>query len=365
MPENAPTQPPADFSPQFPATRPVADVPARITAASNNRQVLKRLERGESFCFEGTWGTAMAFYSWIKKQVNERYPVADYTSSRINREQMTKLTKELFIPIHNHHPALAKAPGNQWLREFYPGQTDFLLRFTDYLGMNGARQWFEKGIAFPGLTHKVHPFYGTYFPTRTEHLELFDQWLSGHKNIHKAIDMGTGCGVLAFYMLNKGIKDITATDINPNALYSLQYDLVRTQNEKWVNLQQTSFFDGLDTSETQLVVFNPPWLPMEGHTVIDKAMYYNADFFENFFAQAYEKLPANCLLSIVFSSFAIAADLSRQNPIEQELENQKRFTCMEKLCSPIQQKASPRKDWLSQIRMHEEAELWVLKKSSQ
>lgn len=364
MPENMPLQPATIFTPHFPKTRPMADVPARISAASNNRQVMKRLERGESYCFEGTWGTAMAFYSWLKKQVNEQYPVADYASSRSNREQMARLTRELYIPIHNHHPTLAKAPGNTWLREFYPGQTHFLLRFTDYLGMNGARQWFEKGITFPGLAQRVHPFYGTYFPTRTEHLELFDQWLENQKSISKAIDMGTGCGVLTFYMLKHGISNIIATDINPNALFSLQQDLRRTHNEEQVELQQTSFFEGLDARGTQLIVFNPPWLPMEGHTDIDKAMYYSPDFFETFFAQAFEKLPEDCLLAIVFSSFAQAAGLSGQNPIEIELESGGRFILKEKLSHPIQQKASPRKDWLSQIRMHEEAELWVLRKSS-
>jgi hypothetical protein len=103
---------------------------------------------------------------------------------------------------------------------------------------------------------------------------------------------------------------------------------------------------------------------METHTSIDKAMYYEPGFFEEFFNQAYEKLPESCRLVILFSTFARAAGISHEHPVEKELQNGNRFSLKEKFQVSIQQKASPRKDWLSQIRLHEEAELWVLGKNS-
>jgi methylase of polypeptide subunit release factors len=338
--------------------------PEFLTASVHNRKVLSELRKGQKFCFTGTWGTAMAFYSWLKKQVQDRYPFADYASSRIQREKLNALTENLFLPIKNHEPNLTKAPGNPWLKEFYPEEKEFMLRFTDYLGMNGARQWYEKGIQFPGLNHKVHPFYGTYFPTRTEHLELFDNWLHSKKDFRNAVDMGAGCGVLTFYMLKYGIKNITATDINPNSLYSLTQDLERTGMQNRVKLIQTSFFDGLENVQPDLVVFNPPWIPMETHTSIDKAMYYETGFFEEFFKHAYEMISGNCSLVILFSTFAMAAGISQQQPVEQELQTGSRFSLIEKINKKIHQKAAPRKDWLSQIRLHEEAELWVLRKTN-
>jgi tRNA G37 N-methylase Trm5 len=230
--------------------------------------------------------------------------------------------------------------------------------------MNGARQWYEKGILFPGLNHKLHPFYGTYFPTRTEHLELFEKWLSGKKDFKIAMDMGTGCGVLTFYMMKHGIKNIISTDINPNALYSLEQDLERTGMQAHVKLMQTSFFDGLNNTQPDLVVFNPPWIPLETHTSIDKAMYYPPGFFEEFFRQAYEKTSGTCRLVILFSTFAHSAGISEEHPVEKELQTGNRFSLIDKFTTNIHQKASPRKDWLSQIRMHEEAELWVLRKTN-
>ncbi len=362
MIKKMPHQPTSPFTLQYPEILSLLQITAKITAESNNRQVLAELRKGQKFCFAGTWGTAMAFYSWLKKRVQSRFPATDYASSRIQREKLNALTENLFLPIKNHKPDLAKAPGNPWLKEFYPGEKEFMMRFTDYLGLNGARQWYEKGIQFPGLNHKVHPYYGTYFPTRTEHLELFDKWLSGEKDNKNAIDMGTGCGVLKFYMLKHGIKNITATDINPNGLFSVKQDLVKTGMLKHVNLIQTSFFDGLEMIKPDIVVFNPPWIPAETYTSIDQAMYYQAGFFDEFFAQAYEKLSASCKIVILFSSFAQVVNAATENPIESELKNHQRFLLEEKITQKLQQKASPRKDWLSQIRMHEEAELWVLRK---
>ena len=348
----------------FPKTYHFEAPPIVINASDNNRKILAELKKGQKFSFQGTWGTAMAFYSWLKKQVQNRYPATDYASSRIQREKLNGLTENLFLPIKNHEPDLTKAPGNPWLKEFYPEEQEFYIRFTDYLGMNGARQWHEKGIQFPGLNHKLHPFYGTYFPTRTEHLELFDNWLTGKKDLQNALDMGTGCGVLTFYMLKHGLKNITATDINPNALFSVKQDLERTGMLKDVKLIQTSFFEGLETIHPDLVVFNPPWIPAETHTAIDQAMYYQTGFFDAFFGQVSDRLTDSCKLVILFSNFAQVVNASAENPIELELKNNQRFMLEEKFAQKLQQKTSPRKDWLSQIRSHEEAELWVLTKKS-
>ncbi len=355
---------PTEFKLQFPETKLAEDVPARISAASNNRQVLKQLERGEIFCFEGTWGTAMAFYSWLKKQVNQRYPIIDYASSRINREKLVSLTNNLYLYIFNHHPDLAKAPGNPWLKEFYTENNAFYLRFTDYLGMNGARQWYEKGIQLPGLQHKIHPFYGTYFPTRTEHLEMFDQWLAANNNFKNAIDMGTGCGALTFYMLKHNIARITASDINPNALWSVKQDLEIIDEEKRATLIHASFFESIANETPDLLVFNPPWLPKETHTTIDKAMYYEPGFFEEFFRQAFENLSEQTTLVIVFSDFARTAGITHEHPIEKELDQNNRFVLVEKHEKPITQKPSGNKNWLEDIRSSEKAELWVLRKTA-
>lgn len=316
--------------------------------------------RGKKYCYEGTYGTAMAFYSWLKKQVNQWYPISDYESSRANRNMLRELSQRVFVRVANAQVDLSSAPSIPWLAEFYPNFTDFYLPFTDILGINGAWQWYNNGISYPNLQQKVHPYYGTYFPTRTEHLTLFDEWLQHSKPIENAMDLGTGCGVLSFYMLKHGINNILATDINPNALHSIELDLHRQGNTQKVKLLQTNFFCNIDTSKLDMVVFNPPWIPDKTTSSIDLAMYYEENFFDRFFQSTYEVLPKGCRLLILFSTFSQVAGLSVEHPITRELSSYKRFTLVNRVQSPVTQKPSNRKNWLEEIRRNERVELWEL-----
>ncbi|WP_205727987.1 hypothetical protein [Flammeovirga pectinis] len=58
----------------------------------------------------------------------------------------------------------------------------------DVQGLNSAWQWNKKGIVLPVLRNKVHPYYGVYFPTRFDHLILFDNWLKRYEGPKKASD---------------------------------------------------------------------------------------------------------------------------------------------------------------------------------
>lgn len=331
-------------------------------ASTPNRIAFEKLKRGSNFCFEGTYGTAMSFYSWVKKQVNELYPISDYKSSRINRDKMREFTQRLFVRIKNQNIDLVNAPQIPWLQEFYSDFDEFYLPFAEVLGMNGAWQWWVNGIQFPELEHKVHPFYGVYFPTRTEHLLLFDNWLAQNKPIFSAMDLGTGSGVLTFYMLKHGVKKILATDINLNSLFSVGKELERQKVESTVSLQHANFFDGIDTQGMDIIVFNPPWIPEKPSNSLDLAMYYQSDFFENFFQQAYNSIPRGCTLLILYSTFAQAAGINTLHPIEHELNTQNRFSLVSHVEKPITQKPSAAKHWLTQIRLKEKVQLWEMVK---
>jgi hypothetical protein len=340
---------------------PIKSLPS-IKASSKNLDVYEKLRRGQQFCFEGTYGTAMDFYSWVKKQVNAQCPISDYKSSRVNRDKLWGFSQQLLVRIKNHQIDLTKAPQVPWLKEFYPSNIDFLLPLADVLGINGAWQWFKNGVQFPGLGHRVHPYYGAYFPTRTEHLEMFDSWLQSKPNFEYAMDMGTGCGVLTFYMLKHSVKRIVATDINPNAILSTSNDLRRLGDKANVTLKCTSFFDDIDTSNLTLVVFNPPWIPDNPSNAIDLAMYYQPNFFDDFFSRAHASLPSGCTVLILFSTFAQAAGLELNHPIALELKSRPRFKLINHTQQKLNQKPSDRKHWLSDLRANERIELWELLK---
>jgi tRNA1(Val) A37 N6-methylase TrmN6 len=176
------------------------------------------------------------------------------------------------------------------------------------------------------------------------------------------MDLGTGCGVLTFYMLKHNVKSIVATDINPNALKSLEGDLKRVGKCDSVSLSHTSFFDNIQTNNLDLVVFNPPWIPEKPTNSIDLAMYYEPSFFEEFFSKAHASLPMGCTVLVIFSTFAQAAGLELNHPIAHELESNSRFKLVNHTQQKLNQKPSARKHWLSDIRAKENIELWELLK---
>ncbi len=344
-----------------PKVFPPVDQAVCVTPGTPFREILARLTQGSTVCLTGTYGFALAFYSWLKKQNNQRFRINDYVSSRKNRENLGQLTENLMIRVTHHRVTLEKAPTVPWLQVLYPGHNDFLIRLVDFLGMNGAWQWYSNGIQMPVLDDTVHPFYGVYFPTRYEHLLLFDRWLAKHHAFSKALDTGTGCGVLALMMLKHGIPFVHATDINPNAVYSASLEFQRRGLKSKSVVEQAPYGGSYTPDGDDLIVFNPPWIPAQTATELDLATYYELRFFDDFFGWAHQTMKSDTKLVLLFSDFARAAGITTKHPIEEEIQHNNRFLLVEKLEAPVTQKPSARKSWLDQIRQREKVELWVMK----
>ena len=102
---------------------------------------------------------------------------------------------------------MKKGPTIGWLEKLYPASGDFLLTFPQIQGLNSAWQWYTNGIVIPVLRNKIHPYYGVYFPTRFEHLVLFDNWLKRYNGLKKtAIDIGIGSGILSLMLVKHGFQ---------------------------------------------------------------------------------------------------------------------------------------------------------------
>ena len=69
-----------------------------------------------------------------------------------------------------------------------------------------------------GRNITINPYYGAYFPTRFDHLKLFDKWLKKYTGSkEKAIEIGVGSGILSYQLIKNGFSDIYASDTNKNA----------------------------------------------------------------------------------------------------------------------------------------------------
>lgn len=145
-----------------------------------------------------------------------------------------------------------------------------LLSFRDLQGALGAAGWREKGVPIKALDLSIFPHYGVFAPTRHEYVQLLlDAPLPDNHDI--AYDIGTGTGLLAIVLAQRGVQQIIATDLNPRALACANDNFNRLQLDN-VQLQQADLFP-TDAALANLIVCNPPWLPAKPTSPLEYAVY--------------------------------------------------------------------------------------------
>lgn len=349
-----------------------ADRPAPVTSAFDvviykqrmqPQYALDALVEGYSVLIGDFYSSGLEVLNELKKYVNNKYPDQSFQGQREARSAFHELSNRIFLKIVSNRLHVRKAPEIGWLKVLYPGLTEFLLPFPRVQGLNSSWQWYEKGIFIPVLRTKIHPWYGTYFPTRFEHLEIFENWLKNYRGQKElAIDVGTGSGVLTYQMLKHGFAKVCGTDSNPNAIIGIDEYQDKNQLQSKVHLFHGDLFAGCGLT-SELIIFNPPWLPaVYNPGGIDAAMYYEPDLFPGFFAEAVKHLKPDGRVVVLFSNLAEFTNPETEHPIKSELENGRRFQkeqFVEKQVRPASKKTKRNHD----RRSDEKVELWVLKLS--
>ncbi len=321
---------------------------------------IEALEAGEPILIIEFYSNGLLLLQELHKHLNRKFPNKSFQEQREYRSEYHKLSNLILIEIADHKLAVKKAPWIGWIEKLYPEKSNFLLSFPQVQGLNSAWQWYQNGISIPVLRNKIHPYYGTYFPTRFEHLQLFDNWLKRYKGPKKsAIDVGIGSGVLSLQMVKYGFQKVFATDTNPNAIVGFQEFMGDTKLSRKIELSFGHLF-GKWEKQTELIVFNPPWLP-KSHDLnrIDEAIYYTEKLFPDFFAGAKQRLLPEGKLVLIFSNLAQITNATNEHPIEKELTEGGRFElekCFKKTVKAASKKTKRDQHW----RSSEEVELWIL-----
>ena len=319
------------------------------------------LVEGDYVLIVDYFSSGLSVLNALKAHLKKEYSDQSFQGQRDYRAKYRELSHRLVLLVSNNKLTVRKSPEIGWLKSLYPDMPEFLLPFPQVQGLNSSWQWQEKGIFIPVLGRKIRPFFGTYFPTRFEHLILFDNWMKRYEGENKsAMDIGIGSGVLSLQMLKHGFGKIYATDTNPNAIVGVNEELKRSRLESKVDLMHGDLFANC-SEETELIVFNPPWLPashdLEG---IDQAIYYDKDLFPRFFAEAVKHLKPNGQVAILFSNLGEITGVGEEHPIKKELAEGGRFKeelFIYKAVKAASTKTQRNQKWRSQ----EKVELWVLK----
>nr|WP_241678391.1 methyltransferase [Algibacter amylolyticus] len=331
-----------------------------FNGSTDVKQAIKTLEAGKPLLITAFYSNGLLLLKALDVHLKSTWPHTTFKEQRAYRSAYHKLSNLILIEVTDHQLTVKKAPAIGWLKALYPETSSFILTFVQIQGLNSSWQWYSKGVVIPVLRNKIHPYYGAYFPTRFDHLILFDRWLTRYKGPKKsAIDVGVGSGVLSFQILKHGFQNVFATDTNPNAIIGLTESIKDTKLSRKIELEYASLFGKWD-KQTELIVFNPPWLPTSKDIQnIDEAMYYNATLFPEFFEQAKKRLLPNGKLVILFSNLAQIAELTTEHPIEKELAEGGRFqlsNCYKKSVKLASKNTKRQQNW----RALEMVELWEL-----
>lgn len=344
-----------------PATLPIS---APSTGFDRNTDVpatIKALLAGKYILIEGFYSNGLQLLNALQTHLKAKHPGQEFLEQRAYRREYQELSNLILIEISDHKLAVKKAPAIGWLEKLYPEEQHFLLPYPQVQGLNSAWQWYLNGVVVPVLRNKVHPYYGVYFPTRFEHLQLFDNWLKRYEGPKKtAIDVGIGSGILSLQLMKYGFQKSFGTDLNPNAIVGLTESMQGTKLANKIEIAFGHLF-GPWEKPTELIVFNPPWLPSsDALDRLDEAIYYNDQLFPEFFAEAKKRLLPDGRIVLLFSNLAEITGVSPDNPIEEELANGDRFK-LDRFFGKSVKRASGNTNRNQHWRGEEEVELWVLK----
>ena len=176
-----------------------------------------------------------------------------------------------------------------------------LISFRDLQGALGAAGGRVKGVAIENLGLSIFPHYGVFAPTRHEYVQLLlDAPLPAVYDV--AFDIGTGTGLLAIILAQRGVKQVIATDLNPRALACASENLARFESA--VQLQQADLYP-TDAPLANLLVCNPPWLPAKPTSPLEFAVYdANSTMLRGFLQGAKQHLAEQGEVWLILSDLA-------------------------------------------------------------
>jgi SAM-dependent methyltransferase len=154
------------------------------------------------------------------------------------------------------------------IEAYGPGGQASVVSLRELLGLIGAHQWRKKGVAVPALRNRIYPHYGVFSPIRGEYVTLVAE--APLPSLNLAFDIGTGTGVLAAVLAQRGMARVVATDQDSRALECARENIARLGMEGKVEVIYADLFP---KGRAPLIVCNPPWIPALPSSPLEHAVY--------------------------------------------------------------------------------------------
>ncbi|GAA1662312.1 methylase [Citricoccus zhacaiensis] len=359
-----------------PAPQKLVVVDDRLTTV----QAVKYAAQGTAMLWLGDFHNAKQILSAIDRRLAKgrtgdaapRAVISDadaFYRLRQARAQRSRMMSLILVPLTFDAPEgaasvpLPRAPRVGPAVEFaYAQQPGFgvghaVVSLQELSGVQSAYQWYVTGIDIPAVNGRIHPHYGTFLPTRHEYVDLVAQ--APLSNLELAFDVGTGTGLLAAVLVNRGVKKVVGTDIHQRAVDCANENFARLGLQEAAEAQLISMFpDG----RAPLVVCNPPWLPGSAATTLDAAVYDpGSTMLLQFLNGLTDHLADDGEGWLVLSDLAELLGL-RSRQLLLDAIDQAGLDVIDRLdTAPRHQRAADRSDLLHAARSREVTSLWRLR----
>jgi len=249
-----------------------------------------------------------------------------------------------------------------------PATTDALpsvVSLRELQGLIGAHEWRRKGVPIPALGGAcIHPHYGVFSPVRGEYVDLVATapLPPALQRESLAFDIGTGSGVLAAVLAQRGVARIVATDRDPRALACARENVERLGLTARIDVLAADLFPAGDTPpRAPLIVCNPPWLPGKVASPIEGAVYDpDSRMLKGFLGGLKDHLATDGEGWLILSDFAEHLGLRRRGEVLALIEAAGLKLLQRHDIRPRHPKAADANDPLHLARVAEKTSLWRL-----
>lgn len=264
-----------------------APLPKRVQIADDTMKAddaYKLCCEGTALLWRGDFQSAKLFLQALSRRIDRpgkkpKKPAKDITEAfhfhRQAQSQKARILGMLIIELEvGYHINLRRAPDVKAACTHAYGNItkSMVVSLREILGLIGAYEWHKNGVEVASLNETIKPSYGVFSPIRGEYLDLVDT-APIPVPCEMAFDIGTGTGVLAIILGNRGIKNIIATDIAANARICAEQNIERLNLKNNIKVLDADLFPDTSYGKADLIVCNPPWLPARPSSALESAVY--------------------------------------------------------------------------------------------
>lgn len=236
------------------------------------------MRAGGAWLWQGDYHNGRQLLAALKRRLQRsrespaRTSTERWAQERAKKQRLADTLSRVVVLLEpDGQLALRRAPPTaeavRWAWPDHRGEA-LLVSLPTLIGALSAAGWTREGLDVHGLQGKLYPRFGVFSPTRQAYLHLLDDLPSPTGKT--VLDVGCGTGVLSFVLLQRGASRAHGTDIEPRAVQTALF------NAKSLGLDDrfsASVDDLWQDHSADLLVFNPPWVPMAPNTRLDRAVY--------------------------------------------------------------------------------------------